>query len=322
MTVTSTAAAAPPLKSVKVTIPIVGLAFYPLFAAADKGFFAKHGLDVEIVSTSGDGPDVDALISGDAQFTISTPNRLMTAYEQGKPLWGVMNMANRMDLDCFINKETAAKLNISLATPIEQRFKALKGQTLTGTRPGAFTYLLLVSYAKRFGLEPQKDVQLIGVGGGPAMMAAVENNNAAVACTASPTQEIAVSRGKSIMLTDNAQGKDPAFDNFLFEVLYVRPDYAKANPDTVKAMTGAMLDAIAFIMDAPDAEQLPILKKTFSGASDEILLAALKSTKLIYKRDGKITDEAVNKASDFLIQTGALTKKPPPSAITTNQFLP
>jgi NitT/TauT family transport system substrate-binding protein len=174
---------------IKVTVPVVGLAFYPLYVGIEKGIFAKHGLDVEVVSTSGDGPDVDALISGDAQFTVSTPNRLMTAYEQGKPLWGIMSVANRMAIDCFANKEVMTKLGISTATPIDKRFQALKGQTVAGTRPGAFTYLLLVGYAKRFGLEPQKDIQIIGVGGGASMLGAVENNQAAVACSASPAQE-------------------------------------------------------------------------------------------------------------------------------------
>ena len=47
--------------------------FMPLFVAADKGMFAKEGFEVEIIPTSGDGPDVDALIAGSVQFTISTP---------------------------------------------------------------------------------------------------------------------------------------------------------------------------------------------------------------------------------------------------------
>jgi NitT/TauT family transport system substrate-binding protein len=311
-----------PLQKIKVTIPVPGLTFYPLYVGVEKGFFAKQGLDVEIIQTSGDGPDVDALIAGSVQFTVSTPNRLMTAYEQGKPLWGIMNLGNRMMIDCWMNKDVATKLNVSTATPIEQRIKALKGMTVAGTRPGAFTYLLWVSYAKRFGMVPQKDLQIIGIGGAPAMIPAVENNQIAAACTGSPAPEIAVSHGKSVMFTDNGSGVDPSYDNFLFELLYVRPDYAKANPEVVKKMTKGFQEALGFILDAPDSEQLPILKKDFGGAPDDVLLQAMKNTRRMFTRDGKITDEAVNHASAFLIQTGALAKAPPPSAITTNQFQP
>ncbi len=314
--------AAEELKKIKVTVPVISLAYFPLFAGIERGLFAKQGLDVEIISTSGDGPDVDALIAGSVEFTVSTPNRLMTAYEQGKPLWGIINLANRFAIDCWINKEIAAQLDITVATPLERRVKALKGMVVAGTRPGAFTYLLLVGYARRFGLEPQKDLQIVGIGGGPSMIPAVENKQVALACSGSPAPELAISRGKSIMFTDNVAGKDAEFDNFLFQVMYVRPDFAKANPEVVRSMTRGVLEAIAFTLDAPDAEQLPVLKKYYSGIPEDILSAALKNMKGVFKRDGRITEEEVNKTSKFLIQTGALTKMAPAAEITTNQFLP
>src|ERR1700754_4655561 len=82
-------AAAQALKKIKVTVPIIGLTFYPLLVAADKGMFKKHGIDIEIIATAGDGPDIDALIAGSVEFTVSTPNRLFISYEQGKPLLAV-----------------------------------------------------------------------------------------------------------------------------------------------------------------------------------------------------------------------------------------
>jgi NitT/TauT family transport system substrate-binding protein len=310
------------LKKIRVTIPVPALTFYPLYVGVDKGFFAKQGFDVEIIQTSGDGPDVDALISGSVDFTVSTPNRLFMAYEQGKPLLAVANLANRMAIECIMNKDVATKLGISVNTPLEQRVKALKGLTVAGTRPGAFTYLLLVGYAKRYGLEPQKDLQIIGIGGPAAQIPAVENNQVAVACTGSPAPELAVSRGKAVMFTNNLRGGDPEYDNFLFELLYVRPEFAKSNPDIVRRMNRGFLDAIAFIHDGSDADHLVVLKKNFSGTPDDILLAAMKGMRPIFTRDARITEESVNKAAKFLIQTGVVTKTPPWTAIATNEYLP
>src|SRR5690554_1044725 len=95
------------LKKLRITIPVPVINFYPLYVAADKGFFKEKGYDVEIIATSGDGPDIDALISGSVQFTVSTPNRLFTAYEQGKPLLAVMNLGNRVAMECFMNQGVA-----------------------------------------------------------------------------------------------------------------------------------------------------------------------------------------------------------------------
>jgi len=310
------------LKNIKVTIPVPVLTFYPLYVGRDRGFFAKQGFDVEIIQTSGDGPDVDALISGSVQFTVSTPNRLFMAYEQGKPLLAVANLGNRMAIECWMNKEVATKLGVSVNTPLEQRIKALKGLTVAGTRPGAFTYLLLIEYAKRFGLEPQKDVKIIGIGGPAAMIPAVENNQVAVACTGSPAPEVAISRGKAVAFTNNINGGDPMYNNFLFELLYVRPEFAKSDGDTVRRMIRGFLDAIAFIHDGSDADHMVILKKNFRIAPDDILLASMKNMRPIFTRDARITEESVNKAGNFMLQTGVVTKLPVWSAVASNEFLP
>lgn len=310
------------LKPLRVTIPVIGMNFLPLFVAADKGLFAKEGFEVEIISTSGDGPDVDALIAGSVQFTVSTPNRLLTSYEQGKPLLAIMNMANRNAIDCVINKEVAARIAITENTPLEQKLKALKGLKVAGTRPGAFTYLVLVDYAKRAGLVPQQDLQILGVGGGPGMIAALENGQIDVACNTSPTTDLMVKRGKAIMFTHNSIGKDPAYDDFLFELLYVRPDYAKANSDTVRAFSRALLAAIADIRDTPGKDQLPLLRKRFPGVDDEMLVQTFENLKPIFRRDGKVTPESLAKATKFLIDSGAIKTGAPWDAIASYDYLP
>jgi NitT/TauT family transport system substrate-binding protein len=310
------------LKPLRVTIPVIGMNFLPVFVAADKGMFAKEGFEIEIVSTSGDGPDVDALIAGSVQFTISTPNRLLTSYEQGKPLLAIMNMANRNAIDCVMNKDTAAKLGITESTPLDQKLKALKGLKVAGTRPGAFTYLVLVDYAKRAGLVPQQDLQILGVGGGQGMIAALENNAIDVACNTSPATDIMVKRGKAIMFTYNSLGKDPAYDDFLFELLYVRPDYAKQNPEIVRAFCRALLAAIADIRDTPAKDQLPLLRKRFTGVEDDMLVEVLENLKPIFRRDGRVTPEALGKATKFLIDSGAIKAGAPWSEIATYDYLP
>ena len=46
---------------IRVAIPVQALFFMPLFVAQDEGIFKKHNLEVEVISTNGDGPDIDAL---------------------------------------------------------------------------------------------------------------------------------------------------------------------------------------------------------------------------------------------------------------------
>jgi len=309
-------------KKVRVTIPVIGMNFLPLFITADKGLFAKEGLEAEIISTSGDGPDIDALIAGSVQFTISTPNRLLTSYAQGKPLLAVMNVANRMVIDCVMNKAVAERLKIDDSTPAIEKFKALKGLKAAGTRPGAFTYLVLVDYAKRAGLEPQKDVQLVGAGGTPSMLPALENGAIDVGCNVSPGTDQMVQRGKIVMFTYNSKGADPDYNDFLFELLYTRPDFAKSEPETVRAFIRGLLAAVALIQDTPSADLLPLMRSRFSGVSDELLVQVLDTFKPIFPRDGKVTPISLEKASKFMLGTGAVDKAAPFAEVVSNEFLP
>jgi len=317
------AADAQSLKKIKITIPVPAFGFYPLYAGVDQGFFAKEGYDVEIISTAGDGPDVDALIAGSVDFSLSTPNRLFTAHEQGRTLLAVMTTTNRLGIECIMNKEFAESKGLKPDSPLMDQLKALKGETISGTRPGAFTYLTAILYAKRAGLEPQKDVKVIGVGGPGSMIAALENKQTVFACTASPTPEMAEARKKSYQVTKNLAGGDPETDDFMYQILYVRPDYAQKNPAVVRSIVGGLLKAIAYIKDTPGQAQLPAIRKHFPGVPDDVALIMLENNKPAYKGDGVTTERSVERAYNFLKGAGILKAGVPDwKAIVSNDYLP
>ncbi len=321
-TLAGTAAQAQQTKKIKITVPTVSTIFYPLYYGQDKGIFAKEGLEIEIISTNGDGPDVDAVISGSAQFSISTPNRLFTSFDQGKPLKAIGMLARRMAIDCAMNKQVADKLGITTDTGLETKLKAMKGLTVAGTRPGAFTYVLLGIYGKRVGLTAQKDFQLIGVGGINSMLPAVENNQIAIGCTGSPFTELAVARAKAIRLTNNARGDDPAFDDFLFEMVYARPDYLQTDGDTARRFLRALFASVNEILDGPAQGHMPMLKKLYGGVPDDVLLETFENTKRIFSRDGVVTPASVQKAGVFMVESGAVKSPASFEQVADNGFLP
>lgn len=310
------------LKPLRITIPVESLTFYPIFVAQDKGFFRQEGYTFEIIVTQGDGPDVDALIAGSVEFTATPPHRLLSAYEQGKPLLAVVNLMNRNGINCFMNKAVADRLAITEKTPLAEKLKKLKGLTIGATRPGAFTYQLATHYVKRAGLEPQKDVKIIGAGGGPAMLAAVENNKIDIGCISSPTPELGVHRGKAIMWINNTRAQDPEFTEFLMETLYVRPDWARQNADTVRAVARALVKALRFIADGPESEHMEILKARFKAVPDDVLKASLVNTRSAVDPTGRINQKGVDANVKFLKEAGLLKSDIPWTAVTTNEYLP
>jgi ABC-type nitrate/sulfonate/bicarbonate transport system substrate-binding protein len=102
----------------------------------------------------------------------------------------------------------------------------------------------------------------------------------------------------------------------------VRPDYAKQNPEIVRAFCRALLAAIADIRDTPARDQLPLLQKRFSGVEDDMLIQVLETLKPIFPRDGKVTPTALDKAIKFMLDTGAIKTGAPWNQIATYDFLP
>ena len=306
----------------RTTIPANALFFLPLFVATDLGYFHDAGIAMETVTTQGDGPDIDALIAGSVEFTISTPNRLFTTFQQSKPLLGVMQVMDRMGIQCFMNKGVAERVGLRPTTPLLDRLTKLKGLTIAGTRPGAFTYLLAIDYLKRAHLTPQEDAKVIGIGTAPGMIAAVENGQADVGCFGSPVIETAVSRGKSVAFINNTQGEDGKFKNFLFEMVYVRPDYAEAHADIVRKVLGVLVRATKWMASSSDAEVEKLAAPHFSGLSPEILQESIASVRPAFPANPAITEDGYNAAEAFLRDTDAMTGSVPFTKVVDNKFLP
>ncbi len=310
------------LKQLRMTIPAHTFTFYTVFVAQDKKFFNEEGYNFEIVVTGGDGPDVDALMAGNVDFTATPPHRLFIAYEQGKRLLVVANLMNRCGINCFMNKTVADRLGITEKTPLADKIKALRGLTIGGTRAGAFTYSLGLHYVRRGGYVPQQDVKVIPVGVGPSMIASVEHNQIDIGCEASPVCEQSVLAGKSIMWVNNTKGEDPEFSEFLMEALYVRPEYAAKNPDVVRGVVRALVRALRFIAEGPEEEHMVVLRNRFKGVPDAVLRESLKNVRGAVEPTGRISPRSVEAHLKFVKAAGLLKMDIPWNELVTNEYLP
>jgi ABC-type nitrate/sulfonate/bicarbonate transport system substrate-binding protein len=117
-------------------------------------------------------------------------------------------------------------------------------------------------------------------------------------------------------------GTDPVFADFLYELVYVRPDYAKQNPDIVRRFLAAMVQSVALTVDTPITEQMDQLRKRFGGVSDALLAETLTNVKPAFNKGGVIAPSTVDNAAKFLVDLGAVKVAAPFDKIATNEFLP
>ena len=309
-------------RKVKLTMPVVALTMSPVYLAKGKGFFAEEGLDVEITSTGGGGPDIRALIAGEADFTFTTGDNVIMAYQEGKPLVMVTSALNKVFINWAIHKDAAKAKGITENTPLAQKLKALKGLTVGVTNPAALTAHLAAFVIRKAGYVPQQDVKIIPVGAGPTWLAALENRKVDLALTAPPVPETAIQRGVAIMFINNARGEDPSMSEFLMENLVARPETLKKDPELVRKMVRALVKANKWALSSTPEQITEALRPFLSKADPKILLSGVKSLLSTLSPDGRTSERSVQTTQDVLEVAGLLKKRVGYSEIVNNEFLP
>lgn len=309
-------------RKVKLTIPVVALSMTPVYLAQAKGFFAEEGLDVDVTSTGGGGPDIRALIAGEVDFSFTTGDNVILAAQEGKPLFMVMSALNRLFINWAMHKEAAKAKGITESTPLPEKLKALNGLTVGVTNPAALTAHLAHFVIRKAGYVPQQEVKVIPIGAGPTWLAALENRKVDLALTAPPVPETAVRRGYAVMFINNAKGEDPSISEFLMENLIARPDTVKKEPDLVGRMVRALLKANKWALSSTPEQVAEALKSTFAKTDPATHLEGVKAVLPTLSRDGRTTEKSVQATQDVLEVAGLLKKRVGYAQIVTNEFVP
>lgn len=290
---TSAPAEAAQTSHVKVSQPVAALSFVTFYVARNKQYFAQQRIDTEHLTSGGTGPDTQALLSGDVDFNFTAGTNQMDAFKQGRKLPCVLNALDHNVINMVMRTEMAQERGITEQTPLADKLKALKGLKIAATRPGALTFQMAEALVKRAGLEPQKDVPILGVGEGQALIAALETGQVDLFLTAVPIPEQAIARGKAMMFINNAAGEDPSIIPFAMSILLVRPDYAQQNADLVKRFVTASQQADAWIKQASPEEIADVVTPDFGSIQRDVLVAGCASAKAAVNATGVMDRKAI-----------------------------
>jgi NitT/TauT family transport system substrate-binding protein len=308
-------------EKIKITVPSPSTTFAPLYHARAAGYFTEEGLDVDIVVVPGAG-SVQTVLARDSQFAMAPGTYQLMAYERGQRLVAVMSILTRLSLNIVMHRDVARERGITEKSSLADKVRALKGLKLSGFATGSFGYQVIVHYLLKAGLNPQNDVQIVGLGTAPALLVALEKRQIDAFVMGTPLPEAAASRGLGVMVVDNSAGEDPDFAEFMMDVLTVLPETVKQRPELIRKVVRAVLRSNAWILDHPAEGALPAMKPVLSGLDDAVILAGIQKVRLGIPRDGRVTERAVTLTQEFLRGVGALKSVIPYDQVVTNEFLP
>lgn len=238
----------------------------PLFVAAEKGFFAKHGMpDVEVLKQSSWGTTRDNLVLGSRRNGIDGAHILtpmpylistgaMTANNQPTPMYIVarLNLAGQ----CISVGREYADLKVGVDT--SEFAKALAAKRAGGdavraamTFPGGTHDLWIRYWLAAGGIDPNSDISTIVVP--PAQMVAnMRVGSMDTFCVCEPWNEQLIRQ--NIGYTANTTGE--LWHNHPEKALGLRADYVEQNPNATKALIKAVMEAQMYCEQPENIEEV------------------------------------------------------------------
>jgi NitT/TauT family transport system substrate-binding protein len=272
---------APPEKP-KTTIAVGGRAslyYLPLTIAEQLGYFRDEGLQVEIVDFAGGAKALQAMMGGGADVVSGGFDHVMVMRARGQNLRGFVLQVATPAISLGVAKERAAQYR----SP-----KDLKGMKIGVSAPGSSTHAFVNHLLASVGLAPD-DVSIIGVGTGPAAVAAMQAGHLDAIANIEPAITLLEKSGtiKVVVETVSVQGAKAVFGSPLPSgSLYTRDEFIKANPNTVQALTNAMVRALKWLKAATPDDVAKAVPAEYLIGDRKLYLEAYRKNSESYSRDG------------------------------------
>lgn len=150
-----------PLKKISIPYPAISGAYGPFWLAVDAGLFARNGLEVETPYISGGSKVAQAMVAGQFPVGFMAGDAAVRANLAGGDLVMIASSVGTMLAQLMTVKDI-------------KRMDDLKGKSIGVTRFGTVTDFAARYGLKKYGLEPEKDVAILQIGGNPEIMAAMQ----------------------------------------------------------------------------------------------------------------------------------------------------
>ena len=268
---------------------------WPFLIAEQEGFFLREGIDFKRVIGGNTTATTQALVAGSTDIAQMNLVNVLAANSAGADL-------------IVIAGDSTVPIYTLIVHPSIKSYADLKGKRLAVTGPTDPLNYILARMLAANGLT-SKDYEMIGLGGAPQRLAAVQNQGVAGALINQPSDFIALASGFSSLglSTDYV-------DNFQYTITGVRRDWAQKNKALTVRFLRAYLKACEFFYDPKNKEAavraLAERTKAEKEEAEKTYALYMKTQKTI-PRDGGIDLQGARKVAENWKDFG-LQKLPPP----------
>jgi len=260
---------------VRMSISAVDVSFLTAGVALKRGMFRGEGLDVELIRMNAN-VSITALATGDIDYTMVFASVVRGAL-RGMPLRVVAS---------FMDSST----HLLIARPEYKTIHDLKGKTLAVSTYGATSDVAARMMIKHGGIDPEKDLKIVQLGGERGRYAALKEGVVDVAVLSPPTDTDAQRNGFHVLSRFYELYKMP------FTGIGTNLKTIKDKPDAVRRMVRAMLKANRYIRANREGTIQTMMD--WIKVDRESAAATYESTVKIFSENGSISESGLKLVMD------------------------
>ena len=211
----------------------------PLWIAKDAGLFKQNGIHAELVYMEGGRLSIQSLLSGSTQFMAGDAVSAFSAVAGGADIVLLASAKNVLPYVFAVSKE--------VVKPQDLRGKII-GTSQIGGRAGEIARMVL----RNMGIDPDKDVTYVAVGGTMSRLAALSAGKVQAAPISQVVASVAEERGLKILHIEPLP--------FIIDALWTSRKTVEANPKLIQNVLRSYAQAIATVVNDRE-KSLAILQK-------------------------------------------------------------
>lgn len=235
------------------------------FLAQDRGFYKKHGLDADLLFIQSTTTSVSSLLAGDVHVANASGGAVASAVVAGADLVMVACYLNSLPYELVVNEAIKSA-------------EDLKGKSIGISRLGSASDVAARVLIRGLGLEPDKQVPIIQVGGSSERAAAFRAGR--IAGFPSPPGIIHLTKGMPFRVLISTADFQKRFE-FPYICATTTRNYLARQRETVKKVIMAHIEAVHFVKTRKD-ESKKIMAKYARTTNEDYLEAAYTASAKLY----------------------------------------
>ena len=246
------------------------------YVAQARGYYKKHGLDADLLFIPSTTTSVSSLVAGDVQVANASGGGVASAVVAGADLVMIACYLNSLPYELVVNE--------NIKSPED-----LKGKSVGISRVGSASDVAARALIRGLGMEPDKQVMIMQVGG-PAERAA-SFRTGRIAGFPSPPGIIHLTKGIPHRILISTADFQKRFE-FPYICATTTKNYLVRNRDIVKRVVMAHIEATHFFK-AQKEETKKIISKHSRITNEDYLESAYTATAKLYDRVPLVTRPGV-----------------------------